>query len=534
MTLVFYSSFFLSLSSFSFTVPTFLLVRSLVEIFSLVSGVVDLHSTVTLDSRESQGYPKQPPSKRVAKFNFTMPSSRSFHLFSALPPEIQLQVWDAAASCLELPSMHMLDINAPSPTPNISDLRLQGDGVVVSTTVAANIGNGRQRPRLPPRNSSSSHASQSRICKVRKRTPSPPSNRRNGAYFDTAVSTCFMENTNNTTVNLSALDVGTTTSSFDPSMYKFRESLLATCVDAANSVSKRQILWSPAVSPSDREAVHLPSGTRFTYNNNQDVLYLRFVLDDDQSSSPPPPSPPASPETPPPPPTTSSPPTLLPMMSSSTRFLHKGIASSASPISTHPLSAIFQALWSPDLAKTLHTARRIAIDVSQIWPALGSNESEEEQEHYQSRLVQDIVFLACTIQNDLEVLYLVEDSSRRCFDTCNNKDVSRKPSPLYRALYPSKNDLEGGHNDNYRTEPHMVDEALEEEEPQRQPDVIHGAGKVWRETFDLEALGWHDKHPGFVFGETMSEVVRLQQGNWHGQGEKRPTFKGVRVLVAED
>lgn len=77
-------------------------------------------------------------------------------------------------------------------------------------------------------------------------------------------------------------------------------------------------------------------------------------------------------------------------------------------------------------------------------------------------------------------------------------------------------------------------EALDPEEDNRQPDVIRGVGKTWREIFDLEALGWHEKHPGFVFGETISEVIRLQQGSWHGQGNKRPTFKGVRVLVAED
>lgn len=152
----------------------------------------------------------------------------------------------------------------------------------------------------------------------------------------------------------------------------------------------------------------------------------------------------------------------------------------------------------------LHNTRRIAIDVSQIWPDLA------EEQH---RLVQDIVFLACTVQNNLEVLYLVDYSAAtHTNNTRPARDLTQKnDSGLYRRL----------HHD-------------WEAEKTREGDVIEGVGRTWREVFDLEKLGWHERHPGFVFGEMFGEVVRLQQGNWYGEGDKQATFKGVRILVAED
>lgn len=153
--------------------------------------------------------------------------------------------------------------------------------------------------------------------------------------------------------------------------------------------------------------------------------------------------------------------------------------------------------------------------------------------------------MACTIQNDLEVLYLVDSSSAsirnatRARSDCNEADSLQGvgSSPLYRALHPFSKDPEIHHHHNNNTNSSNeaeTQDAGEGLQGERQPDVIHGVGKVWREVTKLEALGWHEKHPGFVFGETMNEVIRLQQGSWHGQGAKKPTFKGVRVLVAED
>lgn len=251
------------------------------------------------------------------------------------------------------------------------------------------------------------------------------------------------------TVSLAAFST-TAAGGFDPSGYKFRDILRATCVDAAATVRSTE----SRIPDADRATVYLPSGRQLVYDNARDVLHLRFL-----------------------------------------DAVKPGGAAA-------PLSSIFQSLWSPALATALHSARRVAIDVSQIWPELA------QQQH---KLVQDIVFLVCTLQNHLEVLYLVDYSQgqKNVASTLASKD-----SELYSRFH------------SYGPE--------RDAEKERSADVIHGNGTVWREVFDLERLGWHERHPGFVFGEMFGEVVRLQQGQWFGEGEKKATFQGVRVLVAEN
>lgn len=210
------------------------------------------------------------------------------------------------------------------------------------------------------------------------------------------------------------------------------------------------------IPPADRAIVELPSGRQLVYDNALDVLHLRFLGGNENGAA--------------------------------------------------PLSTIFQSLWSPALATALHNARRVAIDVSQIWPELA------QQQH---KLVQDIVFLVCTLQNNLEVLYLVDYSQQVGQNALSAKTLAAsKESELYARFH------------SYGPE--------REVEKNRPADVIHGNGTVWREIFDFERLGWHERHPGFVFGEMFGEVVRLQQGQWFGEGEKKATFQGVRVLVAEN
>lgn len=187
------------------------------------------------------------------------------------------------------------------------------------------------------------------------------------------------------------------------------------------------------------------------------------------------------------------------------------LVGSSSGAGASPLSDIFQSMWSPALATALHSARRVAIDVSQIWPELA------QQQH---KLVQDIVFLVCTLQNNLEVLYLVDYSQQQqqgsaaAAAAAAGATSTTKDSELYARF-------------------HSYYGPAWEAEKDRPADVIHGNGTVWREVFDFERLGWHERHPGFVFGEMFGEVVRLQQGQWFGEGEKKATFQGVRVLVAE-
>lgn len=326
--------------------------------------------------------------------------------------------------------------------------------------------------------------------RIRKSTSPPRDSRRVAACLDSLTETVTLasldtSSSTTTTGSMTTTRLTGTRLHSDPSMYKYCDRLRATCVDAADTMTR----ITAGIPAADRATVELPSGRTLTYNNAQDVLHLRFAIN--------------------------------PLQPLPTTTIYSGDMDldepSAAPPKTSPapLTAIFQSLWSRQLAAALHGARRVAIDVSQIWPELAES---------QNQLVQDIVFLACTLQNDLEVLYLVDYSAGRCQCGSNlgknirARDLMRKDGELYQAFHSHAG-----------TDPESW-----EAEKQRKGDVIQGVGKVWREVFDLEALGWNDKHPGAIFAETFGEVIRLQQENWYGEGEKASTFKGVRVLIAED
>lgn len=361
----------------------------------------------------------------------------TFPQFSLLPAEIQLQIWESTSATLPVRQMHIFDVQAPPPPPPPSQ-------PPTTTTLHGPTNAPRRTPSHRRTRSQSPQAKGTLNLKRIRKSTSPP--RRNAAAA-----------TNLPTVSLTSFSTakgeGDNTSDengFDPSGYKFRDVLRATCLDAAHTVRSAEA----RIPPTDRAIVELPSGRELVYDNSLDVLHLRFL----------------------------------------------GGCGGA------PLSTIFQSLWSPALATALHNARRVAIDVSQIWPELA------QQQH---KLVQDIVFLVCTLQNNLEVLYLVDYTQHPGQNIPDAKILAAsKESELYARFH------------SYGPE--------REAEKDRSADVIHGNGTVWRETFDFERLGWHERHPGFVFGEMFGEVVRLQQGQWFGEGEKRATFQGVRVLVAEN
>ncbi|KAI3393555.1 hypothetical protein diail_4146 [Diaporthe ilicicola] len=330
--------------------------------------------------------------------------------------------------------------------------------------------------------------------------------KQNATYLDEATDTLYLSplDTNNRdsssspTANTTLTTQGARFRS-DPSIYRFRASLRATCIDAAATVQR-----ATAHSRVGTNTIRLGGGASITYDNTQDVLHLRFT-------------PPAF------------------------RF-----PDGSGRLGASPISAIFESIWSEELAGALHRARRVAIDVSQLWPDLwarggggeqgeygegqGQGEGDEEEEVQQeaggddgSLVMQDIAFLACTMQNDLEALYLVDYCAGRCGSSSSLRArdmMGKRDEGLYRALRNGE---------------------TWQKEKSRKPDVIHGVGKVWREVFDLEKLGWDDKHPGFVFAEMFGEVVRMQQGNWMGNDDQggevakeKKKFQGVRVLVAED
>lgn len=436
-----------------------------------------------------------------------MTSLKAFTKFADLPPEIQLQIWESTIATQ--PAMHLFDVCVP---PCISQ---SAAPTIVSPT----------SDRHNDNNEDGNHST----------------SKSEAMYLDEATDTLYLSPLATTstedTTSPPGTDVSTQGAQFrsDPSMYKFRSSLAATCIDAAATVRRSTTTTTTTTTAGGREGdtntiyIGAPSTSRgcpsITYDNTQDVLYLRFT-------------PPAF------------------------RFPDGGRL-------TSPLSAIFESIWSEELAGALHRARRVAIDVSQLWPDLWARsaggegeqqqgegdegdeegaqeeagqgdvemtedaEEEDEQEMEAggnddgSLIMQDIAFLACTMQQDLEVLYLVDYCAGRC-DSCPSQPSSlrardlmeRRDEGLYRALRNGE---------------------TWQKEKMRKPDVIEGVGKVWREVFDLEKLGWDEEHPGFVFAEMFSEVIKMQQGNWMGDDSQDPEvakervkFQGVRVLVAED
>lgn len=348
----------------------------------------------------------------------------SFPQFALLPAEIQLQIWESTAATLpDTLKMHLFDVHAPVPQP------------------------------LPPPSPIRQLRPRSKFHKLTHTHRRRHRRVRQTVSYTKSPHTQLLEQGPLVTIRTSSQRANTTSSS-DPSLYKFRSALRATCTDAARTVHR----FEASIPPENRTAIVDTSSRAQTshpivLDAAHDVLYLRFLVD----------TPPAATKSAPLPP---------------------------------PLTAIFQSLWSDSLAAALYGARRVALDVSQIWPQL-------VDEALAGRLVHDVAFLACTLQNELEALYLVvEDSS----SSLRARELQTK-GELYRRL-----------------------QGVED----RDPDVIHGVGKAWREVFDLEGLGWHERCPGFAFAEMFGEAVRLQQGNWYGDGERKATFQGVRVLIAED
>lgn len=432
----------------------------------------------------------------------------AFPQFANLPAEIQLQIWESTTATLPAtPQMHIFDVRAPSPPSPPPKPRL------------------RQQSQVPGRAS----PSPGRVRKSCSASPLPPPSssprrRRKNLPLGSVTLEGFRPER-----NISSSSGSGSGSSVDLSAYKFRDVLRATCVDAADAVAR---LWD-AVPAADRAVVELPDGRRVAYDNARDVLHLRFLVD------------PAATDIGAAATTTGGLPTPPPSRSPSPEVdcrmedipeRHSNADEDPVPPPPAPLTALFQSSWSPALATALHAARRVAIDVGQIWPSLA------EEQH---RLVRDVVFLACTMQHDLEVLYLVDysgggSSSRLLPASSSSSTTTTTTTTTSSGPSTHGNDLmsktPGSLYERFHC-PALADEAWEKERA-RPGDVIRGGcGAVWREVFDLEALGWHERHAGFVFGEVFGEVVRLQQGNWFGEGGgrgSRAAFKGVRVLVAEE
>jgi len=68
------------------------------------------------------------------------------------------------------------------------------------------------------------------------------------------------------------------------------------------------------------------------------------------------------------------------------------------------ISDVLEAIWCDELAETLHQAKRIALNVDEIRsPYAARNTTTEE-----------MTYLACYLQKDLKVLYLIDYCVGRC------------------------------------------------------------------------------------------------------------------------
>nr|XP_036575922.1 uncharacterized protein CTRU02_14059 [Colletotrichum truncatum]KAF6782578.1 hypothetical protein CTRU02_14059 [Colletotrichum truncatum] len=164
------------------------------------------------------------------------------------------------------------------------------------------------------------------------------------------------------------------------------------------------------------------------------------------------------------------------------------------------LSQILEGPWCAEMASTLHGAKHIALDVAETWTTATVG----------AVMLEEVAYLGCCLQHDLRVLYLVDHCPGRC-TRCNRQDKRT-------AQLQSRGDL-------YR----RLHSTAAEEAMTREPDVIWGVGKTYREVFDFEGLGWSDAHPSYVFARAMEETIRSQQAD-----AKAEVFQGVRVLVVED
>lgn len=234
----------------------------------------------------------------------------------------------------------------------------------------------------------------------------------------------------------------------DPSTYRFSQTLLKTCVHSANAVRKHKTC-----------SIFLPAKkTDVYFDNNIDLLCLRFISPSgDQGSA------------------------------------HRAILGEVEGEPSNNIRYALECLWSDDMASALRSARRIALDISELWG----------QEAIHPHIFQEIAALCSCIQSDLEALYLVDYCIGRCRHCwkggLNSAKLTQKACALSESLEPRK----------------------------RQMDSFHGSGVVYHEICDLEGLGWTPNQLEFQLAMMMGDIIREQQG-------PEGAFKSVRILACEN
>ncbi|CAM1502672.1 Fc.00g074480.m01.CDS01 [Cosmosporella sp. VM-42] len=229
----------------------------------------------------------------------------TFPQFTSLPPEIQTQVWE---TCVLGPSMHIFDVCFPSWRGSARSVRAFQDS------------DDKQR-------------------------------------FETYQKTVFLDALDTSNRELERpTRVGR--HSFDPSMYRFTNSLLSTSRAASSTTSSVKLR-------DDTNTIFLPGRSQKITIPKSDVLMLRF-RDGGAATQ------------------------------TAAQVLFSSESSS--------ISEVLDCEWSPEMAETLRNATKVALDVTETWvPWMHSEAALEE-----------IAYFACTLQKGLEVLYLVDNCAGRC------------------------------------------------------------------------------------------------------------------------
>ena len=328
----------------------------------------------------------------------------SFPLFSRLPKELQLKIWESSVCG---PSMHVFDVCFPSKRRMERSRRAFADRVGVSPA-------------------------------------------------EDITKTVFLD-TLDDIPDANPRKAEVARHRHDPSVYRHRESLRRTTRDAFDSSRIR--------GPTN--TVYLPGRSRkIEYNNTEDVLFLRFrgIETNTEVSS----------------------------------EVEVNILDNMPPY-LEDVAEVLGGQWSAGMAATLQNAKMIALDVAETWAPASTGEYG----------LEEIAYLACCLQKELEVLYLVDHCVGRC-TRCGRQDLDAGQLGSRGFL---ADDLCGD----------------DQKEVQRPGDVINGIGKTYREVFDLEALGWNTFHPTYLFAKIISDTIRCQQRDAGSE-----VFKGVRILVVEE
>ncbi|EPE08614.1 hypothetical protein F503_04201 [Ophiostoma piceae UAMH 11346] len=385
---------------------------------------------------------------------------KSFSRFSDLPPELRLSIWEAAVIS---PSVHVFDVCMPD---------LNGEPFQNAAEKRADV--------AFKRNLHTKGNDDTRYNKFK-----------NTVFFDVL------------------------SGELDPSMYRWKMALASSCFDAFRVASPLRSLvtsGNSGNSSNSGNSVYLPGPDRLIhYDNEADILHLRFG--------------PAQycPKRPLPLPETNPDVVSIPSVSPSDPVIESSMLSDTAVETVDPSepaeefveNGLLDRQWSAELAVTIRTARRIAIDAGQTNALVNVNNNPI--------LYDEIHMLASTMACALEVLYLVDScSSGGCID-CEHDAVRPEALRRKRLLY-------NGLNDCAEPSPPCETGAVAATAPlESPPEIFHGIGMTYTQVFDLEGLGWTNQHPAYIFGKALGEAIREQQAD-----AGAVIFKGVRVLVAEN